>query len=171
MKININDSVIQKAKDGVRVYLIPDTYTKKEVEQMKLFLQESDNEAINGEAPVKPEETVNTVYYEQPKSEFVSYSPNKNNFTFPTDIEENIKEKAPIILITTTNNMIYFESESLSATGINSYIKFEDEKILNQYKDSKYLKDKKTLFTKISKEYKIAEEDEMVKKGVVSVFK
>lgn len=170
MNISVDNNYINDAKNGVRVYLIPNTLKDDEIEKMKLYLQEVDNRVFTNLAPRKPNETITTKFYESPKTIFVSYTPNKDYFTFPSQDKVSLIEKAPIIFICTTNNMTYFESESLSATGINSYIKFENQEVLDKYKNDLLINNKNVTFEKLSNIYKMSERTKLVEKGINYVF-
>lgn len=170
MNINVSDDLIENAKNGIRVFLIPETYSENEINAMKSYLKENDERVFDDDAVRKPEETISTNYYNDPKIEFVIYTPNKEYFTFPSSDKVSLVEKAPVIFICTTNNMTYFESESLFATGINSYIKFENKEILNKYKDNKILIKNNVEFKKLSEVYKSNGKIGLVDKGIDGVF-
>ena len=171
MNVNVSSELIEKAKNGVRVFLIPDTYSKEEISMMKSYLNEIADRAFNPDSVRKPEDTIKTSFYENPEVDFASYTPNKEYFTFPSTNNVSLIEKEPIIFICTTNNMIYFESESLFATGINSYIRFKDKKTLNQYKNDEVLNKYNVDFEKLSGIYKINGRFGVVDKGIYNVFK
>ena len=171
MNINLGSDLIENAKNGVRVFLIPDTYSEEEINIMKSHLKEIADRSFAPDSVRKPDETISTAYYKNPKIDFVIYTPNKEHFTFPSTDNVSLVEKAPIIFVCTTNNMVYFESESLFATGINSYIKFEDKKTLNQYKNDEVLTKYNVQFEQLLDVYRINEKFGVVDKGVYTVFK
>ena len=48
-----------------------------------------------------------------------------------------MNENAPVYYVCTTENMTSFESESLIATGKDSYIRLRDENVLERFKDDR----------------------------------
>ncbi len=170
MGIAVDEKMIQDAENGVRVFLIPDTYNDEEKNMMTDYLTEDSERALGENAPRKPEDAVKTVYYEKNEIEFASYTPAKEYFTYPCEQNVPLLEKAPIIFICTSNNMIYFESESLFATDVNSYIKFEDENTLKKYLDEDFVKKYNVKFGKLSNIYKKAERAGITDKGIAAAF-
>lgn len=169
MGIDVASANIEKAKNGARVFLIPDNYSDDEKDMLERYFREEAENAVSGKAPAarKPEETIETAFYKNPEIIFATYTPNKEYFTFPSQKDVPLTDNAPAILISTTANMIYFESESLLATGINSYIKIKD---VDNYLDDGFIQDYGVKFSKISREYKLAELSGYIEKGVNSIF-
>ena len=170
MNINVDNQMIEDAKNGVRVFLIPDTYVEEEQNIIANYLREDSERALSENAPRKPEDAIKTKYYEQNEIEFNTYTPTQEYFTYPCEQNEPLTEKAPIIFICTTNNMIYFESESLLATDVNSYIKFENEDILKKYVDDDFIKKYNVNFNKLSKIYKKSQRSNITDKGIFGIF-
>ena len=170
MNIDVDDEAIEDANKGVRVYLIPDTYTEEEKELMTNYLKEDSERALGEKAARKPEDAIKTKYYENKKIEFKTYTPTEEYFTYPSEQDVPLTEKYPIIFICTSNNMIYFESESLFATDVNSYIKFANEDTVKKYEDADFVKKYNAHFTKLSEIYKKAQSTNVIDKGLFSVF-
>lgn len=170
MNINVDNKIIEDAKNGVRVFLIPDSYTEEEKNMIANHLVEDSERALSENAPRKPKDAIRTKYYEKNEIEFDTYTPTQEYFTYPNEQNLPLTEKAPIIFICTSNNMTYFESESLCATDVNSYIKFENEDILKKYVAEDFLTRYNITFNKLSKIYKKAQKFGLTDKGMFRVF-
>ena len=85
---------------------------------------------------------IKTSFNENKEFEFLKYQFNQEVFSFSTKAVDKLMIKDPIILVITPENMIYRETESLIAIGLeNSYIKLEGEaeaKYLSQEYLSKF---------------------------------
>ena len=85
---------------------------------------------------------IKTSFNENKEFEFLKYQFNQEVFSFSTKSVDKLMIKDPIILVITPENMIYRETESLIAIGLeNSYIKLEGEaeaKYLSQEYLSKF---------------------------------
>lgn len=57
---------------------------------------------------------------------FGEYEPGQGFFTWAIDEEYSTETNMPVIYVATPENMKYTETESLKASGFNSYIKFSD---------------------------------------------
>ncbi len=158
--INVDLSLIEKANKGTRVYLISSSINKYDREIIKKSLQEDDLDREN------PKET-----------EFVEYTFKKKIFTWNTDADyENYTDKA-VVLLTTPNNMIFMERESLFASGLgNSYLKFTKEakqKYINDNDLKKYdLLDNRLTFKAVSEhvdgiQKKLSETIQMFAFGII----
>ncbi len=116
--VDIADELVQEAEQGTRVYLLPDSLSASETEQIRNLLI----------AARKPSESdIVTKFMENPTYEFVGYDASKELFTWATDAEQPVSSDGFVIALVTANNMVYSESESLVATGLeNSYIKLDE---------------------------------------------
>lgn len=113
------DGGFDKAWDGVRLYLLPDTLDDNEAEKMRAFLEEDAlKEADHG--------GITNGFTERREIAFLEYA--------PADSEDG---GAPVYYVCTTENMTSFESESLFATGGDSYIRLRDESVLDRYKNER----------------------------------
>ena len=132
MGINVDENAINMAKQGYRVYLIPDNISKDDSNVIKNWLKEIDTRGIR-------EDDIETVFNKEKKFDFINYHFEGHFFSWDTDLEKSVNVKNPVILLTTPNNMTYRESESLIAKGLgSSYIKL-DENAVSKYLDSTYL--------------------------------
>lgn len=133
MNLNIDKDVLNDAKSGTRVYLIPKSYSKNEKVSLQNWLKESSTR--------RPHEgDISTVFNKEKKVKFIEYTPKDNMFTWNTDSAyENIIND-PVIYICTPENMTFFESESLKASGFNGYIKFKNKGIAEKYLKKNILK-------------------------------
>ncbi|MFQ9514245.1 MAG: hypothetical protein ACLRZ9_00310 [Eubacterium sp.] len=132
LRINLNTDIISQAKNGARIYLIPSTMSNTEQEKLIKWLKESVTKEISfGDIP--------TTFNEIQKFQFITYNPKEKLFTWATELNNATEDAAPVIYVCTPENMSYFESESLKATGIEGYIKFANTDIMNQYTEDEKL--------------------------------
>lgn len=133
--IKIDDAVIENAKRGIRTYLIPGNKSDNEMNLLKEMLIEKDTKSIRSD-------DIKTIFNENKEFEFLKYNFNQDVFSFSTKSLDKLMIKHPVILVITPENMIYKETESLIAIGLeNSYIKLEGDaetKYLNQEYLSKF---------------------------------
>ena len=132
MGINIDKSIIKKAKSGTRVYLIPEDKTNEESRLLREMLKEQDTRSIR-------QDDITTIFNKKQEFDFIKYNSEKDMFSWSTKSLNNLMIKKPIILISTPNNMTFRESENLIAIGLeNSYVKLEG-KALEKYASVEYL--------------------------------
>ena len=135
---NVDPSLVKKANEGTRVYLVSSSINKQDRELIKKSIREED---VDKENPKK--------------IEFVEYTFEKKLFTWNADADyESYTDKA-VVLLSTPNNMIFMEKGSLFASGLkNSYLKFTKEakqKYINDSVLKKYhLSDNKLTFKSVS---------------------
>lgn len=110
------DGGLDKAWDGVRLYLLPNTLDDNAAEKMRAFLTE-DAQKHAGYGGITNGFT------------------KRREFAFLEYAAEN--DTAPVYYVCTAENMTSFESESLIATGEDSYIKLRDESVLERYKNER----------------------------------
>lgn len=144
---DVSEDVISAAKNGTRIYLIPDTMSEEEQKKLNGWLKEAKVSEISAG-------DIETTFNEKQEIEFVTYTPKEKIFTWATEDNEQTEVSSPVIYICTPENMSYFESESLKAIGINGYIKFQNEEIKNMYTSkeilSKFnLSDNELVFAKV----------------------
>ena len=144
---SVDQNLIHQAQTGTRVYLIPDTLTSANRENLEGYLH--DYSVTDRESPIS------TAFGQHERVVFVTYSPSKEMFLWNDDTSLPNVSSDPIILVSTTQNMIPMESESLWANGLtNSYIKL-DSTAAAEYLDSGYLStygldDNKPIFLPVS---------------------
>ena len=134
---NVDPSLMKKANEGTRVYLVSSSINKQDRELIKKSIREEDVDKENSK-----------------KIEFVEYTFEKKLFTWNADADyESYTDKA-VVLLSTPNNMIFMEKGSLFASGLkNSYLKFTKEakqKYINDSNLEKYeLLDNKLTFKSV----------------------
>lgn len=161
--INLTQRDIDDAQKGVRIYMLPDTLSSNEIQKMTAYLKEDAlKNASQGAVP--------TNFTKSKEVKIITYTPNKTLFTWPSDKKQSLTETAPIIFVCTAQNMKYFESESLAATGVDSYIKFRDKKIMEKLTHDDNIKQYNLSFSPSSEIYKQAGSDRLVDKGIDNCF-
>lgn len=124
----VDGDVKDLARQGVRVYFIPDTYNSQDQSLMKQWLQESDNLTSTD---------VSTKFTVHPQFAFRTYHPLREWFNWSTNIQRKVMVKDPIIFYATSDNLNASESESLLAGGLdNSYIKLNDQAAARYLRDA-----------------------------------
>lgn len=157
---NVDPSLMKKANEGTRVYLVSSSINKQDRELIKKSIREED---VDKENPKK--------------IEFVEYTFEKKLFTWNADADyESYTDKA-VVLLSTPNNMIFMEKGSLFASGLkNSYLKFTKEakqKYINDSNLKKYeLLDNKLTFKSVSEhvdgvQKKLAETIQLFTFGII----
>lgn len=129
--------------DGIRLYLLPDAMTDEQEETMRKFLQEEAEYGMD----IPP--MIPTVFHENRETAFMTYS-----FDGGLDSVTEGEISSPVIFLASCENMKYFESESLIATGkTDSYIKLTKEAYDKYVKASfpEELKNRNVTFLPISK--------------------
>ncbi|MBU3137400.1 hypothetical protein KPL39_14110 [Clostridium gasigenes] len=132
LNLNVDSNILNEAKSGTRVYLIPKSYSENEKVKLKNWLTESSTK--------KPQEgDISTVFNKEKNVKFIEYTPKDNMFTWNTESTYENTCTNPVIYICTPENMIYSESESIRANGFNGYIKFENRTVAEKYLDKDIL--------------------------------
>ena len=128
--IPIDKKDIVLAKNGVRLYLVPDTLSTKKRSFLESLIKSQDK----SDSGIKM-----TIFDKKSKFKFVSYTPTKNIFTWSSDLKNSMYTKDPIIMITTPENMSNTEASSLGASSFDSLIKFKNTQVREKYTSNKYL--------------------------------
>ncbi|MFC5281741.1 hypothetical protein ACFPGO_07655 [Arcanobacterium canis] len=119
------------ARSGVRVYYIPESYSREQQKAIRGWLTENDKDRLD--SPIV------TKFTKNPRFEFRTYIPREKFFTWNAQAPQNSTVSDPVIYLATTENMTYFENESLGATGLeDSYIKL-DAQAAEKYANERYL--------------------------------
>ena len=140
------DGSIDAAWDGVRLYLLPNTLDDRDIETLKAFLTEdAQKDADHG--------GIKNGFTERREIRFLEYAP-ESYYTWRSEAGQPAEDSAPVFYVCTTENMTSFESESLIATGTDSYIKFKDEDALERLKDAAFFEKYSLKFAKASDIYK-----------------
>lgn len=109
----LTDEEKELISSGVRLYLLPDSLEQTKAETMQAFLRE---DSLYG---LRDDPMIPTLYEKNRQIEFRTY-----HFEDGLDSVSEGLIKDPVILAAGCENMKYFESESLIATGrTDSYIK------------------------------------------------
>ncbi|MDQ1124190.1 hypothetical protein [Microbacterium trichothecenolyticum] len=116
----LSDDVVARAEAGERVFLLPDTWDDATRTAMQGWLTQK--------SEISYEPAIRTEYFDARAVGFEDYAPGTPLFSWSTEPEgrDGIVEAA--ILVTTPENMVPFESESLAAVGLqNSYVKLSPD--------------------------------------------
>lgn len=132
LNLNFDSNILNEARSGTRIYMIPESYSENEKVKLKNWLIESSTKRIQQGA-------ISTVFNKEGNIKFVEYTPKDNMFTWNVESTyENISTN-PVIYICTPENMTYFESESIKANGFNGYIKFVNRTVAEKHLDKDIL--------------------------------
>lgn len=116
--VDVPAELLDRAREGTRVYLLPDAMSVDEQEDAKAFLMAS-------RAP--RDSNIVTPFMEDPRYEFAAYDAGRELFTWSVDGDLPTYANGFVIAVVTSANMVPFESESLVASGLeNAYIKLDD---------------------------------------------
>lgn len=117
--IGLPGDVIERAEQGVRVYLLPESLDASEAEAMQRLLVASRGSV---------DSNIVTTFMKSPTYEFVPYDGSKELFTWSTDSGRPVTAGNFVIAVVTAENMVPFESESLVASGLeNGYVKLDEQ--------------------------------------------
>lgn len=163
MNISINSQDLEDATKGTRLYLIPNNFTDEDFETMKSYLQETALYELD-------KSIIKTNFVENKNIKIVRYTPNDSYFTWQNEKGQPITDNAPVIYVCTSENMKYFESESLYATGVDSYIKFSSKEIMEKYTKDDSIKGYNLSFETSSQIYKDASKHKLVDLGIDKAF-
>lgn len=132
LNLNVDSSIINEAKSGTRVYMIPKSYSENEKVKLKNWFTESSTK--------RPHEgDISTVFNKEKNVRFIEYTPKDNMFTWNTESTYENTCTNPVIYICTPENMTSFESESIRVSGFNGYIKFVNKAVAEKYLDKDIL--------------------------------
>ena len=129
---------IEYIRSGRRLYLLPASMPEEERSVMEKYLEEQSLYGLNGH-PLIP-----TAFESAPAFTFMTYH---SDVTLETENDGEIQD--PVIFVCSCENMKYFESESLIATGrTDSYIKLTEEAYQKYVKNGypEELKERKITF-------------------------
>lgn len=146
--IHVPDDLIQKAEKGTRVYLFPENMSETNRSQIEGWFKESTTKNLS-------DGDIQTQFTKHPQFEYSTYEIDTDFFTWATTSEHSAVTKEPVIYIATPQNMRYFETESLRASGFEGYIKFSDVATMVKYTDQSIfaqynLSDNEITFSKVS---------------------
>ena len=149
MGLNVADDAYARADAGVRLYLIPETWTAERKDAVKKWLTESSLSGIQ-------EGDIETTFNKERQFEFIEYTPENEQFTWGLFEEQEKYSRDPVILVCTPENMTYFIDESLKASGLDGYIKMDPSLensvfLSDEYMAQYHLKDNQLDFLKVAK--------------------
>jgi len=123
------DGSVNAAWEGVRVYLLPDTLDDRAAEKIKAFLiEDALKDADYG--------GITNGFMQRRETAFLKYASESRD--------------APMYYVCTSENMTLFESDSLIATGEDSYIRLKDESVLERLGSGELFKKYGLKFAKIN---------------------
>lgn len=112
----VDTGLVERAEAGERVFLIPDSWTGSAQAAVRGWLGEHSDVAY--------EPAIRTAFFDDRIVTFQNYHPAEALFPWSTNPAGWNGVTDAVILVTTPENMIPFESESLAAVGLdNSYVK------------------------------------------------
>lgn len=133
LNLNIDSDILDEAKSGTKVYLIPKSYSEDEKNKLKSWLTEYSTKGIK-------EGDISTVFNKEKNIKFVDYIPSSNMFTWNIKSTYENTCNNPVIYVCTPENMTYFQSESLRAAGFDGYIKFINKTVAEKFLNKDILK-------------------------------
>ena len=149
-KINFSISLLalHKAKQGTRVFYVPDTYSKTKQKNYKIFLKDLVTTGID-------RSDIQTTFSKNQQVIIITYHPNKDIFLWNNESTEPVNSKTPIIDVLTPANMTYETIGNIQTSGLESPLKFQNKKIaqniLKPQRLQKYhLDDNKLTYTTVS---------------------
>lgn len=145
--IDVEEAIIKEAESGVKVYLIPDTYTDSEKANLIAWIKENDVMSIT-------EDDIATTFNEHKSFKFIDYHYKEPVFNWNTEAKGGITTLDAVIYMVTPENMHFKQSESLRVNDLSGFIKFKDEQTAEKYTTDRYLtqyhlNDNKLKFVKI----------------------
>ena len=157
--IHVDAESLEAARAGKRLYLFPDSMTGEEQETIAAWLKDRDTRSLESG-------DISTLFTKDPDFAFASYTPDKDLFTWTTDLsnqtdasgfldqagtadpgtssggEEDggaMTVKAPVIYVAVPENMKYTETEGIRVSGLDGYLKFADEETARQWTQGEIL--------------------------------
>ncbi|MBP2058344.1 hypothetical protein J2Z60_001523 [Lactobacillus colini] len=148
IKFPLSSSALQKAKRGIRVFYLPDTYSAIKQKNFKIFLKDLSTDGIQ-------KNDIQTTFSKKQQIAIKTYHPDKNIFLWNNDSTEPANGKAPIIDILTPANMTYETIGNIQSSGLENPLKFQSEKVAKQVLNTKrlqkyHLDDNKLTYTTVS---------------------
>ncbi len=132
LEISVSPELLRTAKDGARVYLLPDTLSSDQAAIVEQWLEERDTKSISAG-------DIETAFTREKKFQFGQYKPVRESFTWSAEPDEALTTAVPVIMIAVPENLKYTETEGLRVSGLNGYLKFVDEDTMKQYTSAEYL--------------------------------
>ena len=130
--ISVSPELLQSAKNGARVYLLPDTLSADQATIVEQWLKERDTKSISAG-------DIDTAFTREQKFQFVQYKPARESFTWSVEPDETLTTAAPVIRIAVPENLKYTETEGLRVSGLQGYLKFANKDTMKQFTSVDYL--------------------------------
>ena len=130
--ISVSPELLQSAKNGARVYLLPDTLSADQATIVEQWLKERDTKSISAG-------DIDTAFTREQKFQFVQYKPARESFTWSVEPDETLTTAAPVIMIAVPENLKYTETEGLRVSGLQGYLKFANKDTMKQFTSVDYL--------------------------------
>ncbi|MFS1664334.1 DUF1430 domain-containing protein [Streptococcus sp. zg-JUN1979] len=143
--IFLSDEEIKAIKEGVRLYLLPDTLSPKEKEKMMAYLKES-VQVYDGD--------ITTRFTQDKQFLFRSYPVKEDIFTWSSDGRYGAFSQNPIIFVASSENLYFLETANLFVSGLNGILKLRDDDVYQQVRQvlshpNYQLEDNAVSFTKV----------------------
>lgn len=122
---DLEENWLEEAKQGKRVYLIPDTFSEDDQKQIEQFTLE-----ILATLPDtgKPQ----TIFEAEGQVLFHTYTPGPAFNTWSKEVNQARSVKDPVIYLAHPNNFSFFEYANLFATDLNAYLKVADKETVQE---------------------------------------
>lgn len=131
--IEIPPATLKRAEEGEQVFLLPEHFSPQDKASLTSWLEQE------AQRKGKAEQNIVTAFTQNQSTYIEEYSLDGDIFTWNADPEKDFLSSDVVIYVATSANMTYFESESLSASGLEqSYIKLSEEAV-HKYTSLSYL--------------------------------
>lgn len=122
--LHLDPKLVEAARAGTRVYLLPDTMPKDERNKIESYRRYDDNR--EGSIP----SDIKTAFDSSRAFSFSTYAPGPDLFCWDPDAAHPQTTNDPVICVCTPENMVFQEDMSLWAVGLsNSYLKMTDQAV------------------------------------------
>lgn len=130
MNIKLSKKILNEANQGVRLYLIPDTLSKKQQNNLRKYALE--------DAKMTLSDDKKTNFEKYHKVKVITYHPVKQYFSWSTD--KKTYAKNPLIYVVTPNNMSYFDYSNLTVNSLeDATLKINNKTVLDNALSKKNL--------------------------------
>lgn len=129
----VDNDVVERARAGVRVYLLPDTLSNDEHTRVEEWLREDATD-------LQDIDTTPNVFTREHDIEFVTYQAKEPLFTWSADPSLEMHTTSPLIYLATPENMNMFDATNIGTQGLgNAYLVLTSEAV-QKYVTSEYLR-------------------------------
>ncbi|MDR3240669.1 MAG: hypothetical protein LBT37_00670 [Lactobacillaceae bacterium] len=123
--INLDIKDEKDAKAGIRVYMIPDTWQAKRVDDFRKWTIKEDIDSPN-------ESDINNVFAQNPRVKFTRYHVDEPIFTWFNEKGEPRLDDSPVIMVSTASNMMFMDYANLGVNSFNGPLKFKNKDALKR---------------------------------------